>query len=215
LGLVAALIAVELSAAPPAYKSYFGLKGQVNFANHGYYLTDAASGYSGEKDDGVGFGQQIGFEANVGGFVFNRYRVQLDFGMLGKHVDKKSFAEPGVPNGLKFSETAYYATIGGIYSSRQTPWGGLYGGAGVGAAFIGTGLNINGITSDISLSPMGAVMFGYEKNMSGRWTLDLGAKVSGWYGSGQHYKEFEHAAEKVGIGFVWNVSMMLGARYGF
>lgn len=197
---------------------YAAIKGMLNFINHGYYLTDptVTPPLDGEKtDEAVAFGAQLGAEINVGKYMNDKWRVQFDFGMLGKYEDAENWDITGYSDGHKFVRQVYYGAFDGIYSAGRREWGGLYYGAGLGLAFVDSGLNPWGSLTENNVSPMGQLLFGYENEIRDGWMIDVGLKTSFLYGVARHYRGFWQTDVQVGTGLVWNLAMTIGIRYDF
>jgi hypothetical protein len=187
---------------------YSGLRGGLSFANHGYFADGDDLGES------VSFGRQFSIELNVGQKLKNKWRIQADFGLLTKHEDEESLQDGG-GNPMIFEESAYYASIDGIYGIG----GGFYAGAGVGMAITDTGFsNWVGAKNQTSVNPMGVLLFGYEYEIGDDIAIDLGVRASAWYGSEQKYTGLVSGGSGVlalATGFAYNLAAMIGIKYNF
>jgi hypothetical protein len=188
----------------PKVKTYVGVKGVVNFVSHSYYADNK------KTDSRLLFGQQVGFELNVGRVLSDGWRTEINVGMLGNSYDKDSFKEV---YGLKFRESAYYVAVNGIHKFGYQMWGGPYLGAGAGLLENITGMNMIGWRDEISFSPMAQFIAGYEQVISGNWLLDLGAKTFFFYSPDKEYAGL--AGMKIKTGFVWNITIGAGIKYKF
>ncbi|MCL2629653.1 MAG: hypothetical protein FWD33_03135 [Alphaproteobacteria bacterium] len=211
LGAAVCFIAGQTAAADKNF--YIGAKGMANFVSHNFYATIPAYDISSEKvaDADVSFGMQQGLELSLGKYLSRNWRAQVDLGALARRDEKL------VPSqGLGFFESAYYATLNGIYGTGQ----GFYIGAGAGAAYLKTGIEdyAGGSNRASGASPMGAVMIGFERDMSGGLTFDAGVKTFAWYGKEHRYEQLAEppiGVEGIGTGLVWNLALTLGVRYNF
>lgn len=183
---------------PPKIGWYVGMQGAANLVSWTYTADDAEQDMSGRP--------QFGGSLMVGGLVSDNISAELEVGITGAYQDKNTFNNN---DGLYFSHQAYFGALNAIYETPQKDWGGIYAGAGIGLAVVDTEFNDAASTSAQTFSPMGQIMFGYEKDLSRSFALRVGFKGSVYNGRQANYNE----SIKFGLGTLWNTALTLGIKY--
>jgi hypothetical protein len=193
-------IAGSKSKAPAKTGWYAGLGGAANFVSWTYN----ADGVDSEAHSG----RQFGGSLFVGGQMAKSWRGEVEFGLTGTYADKSTF---NANDGLYFSQRAYFAAFNAIYDTPQENWGGFYAGGGLGLAVVGTEFNDANSASASSFSPMGQILFGYQKDITDALTAHVGFKGGAYYGARQDYG----SGVQFGLGMIWNAGAAFGVRYKF
>ena len=179
---------------------YIGIRGILNFINHGYYAD------GGVTESTVDFGQSLGTEMNFGIALEKNWWLELDLGHIGTYTDNENFSEV---SGLEFRESADYFLVNGIYVASS----GFYVGPGLGIIAHKTGLNAVGWQEEYSFSPIAQVMVGLEHKIAKDWVIDFGTRLSTFYGTDQEFTGLPNIS--IRTGFVWNFALIMGIKYKF
>lgn len=178
------------------------------------------------KDD-FNFKPMIGFAASVGKWYDPDWRFELEGGYTGHYADSSDDVE--------FAISAPYLTFNALYNfgGAYNKDGGFYVGPGVGMAFpeteiSGGGTEVfflhNGRTKQV-ISPMLALLLGYQFPISDSFAFDIGYKLSTFSGT-SHSRDFQiwdginpatietHTFTNK-TGWLLNNAFSLGIRYYF
>ena len=200
-------------------------------AKTGWYVGGRASlsllnwenEYSTEPEIGVGDSTEDFTEAVYGGNVFVGHtfkyfwRAEVEAGLIGQYDD--------ADQGYSFKLTVPYLVANGYYDFAN----GFYAGAGLGIALPKTELDddmfVSGGRSERSVSPMGALMFGYTHKLDYNLVLDVRYRLAGFMGT-EHKRVWADGAVLNGedvagytfkndIGLMLDNSFSVGVRYEF
>lgn len=178
-------------------------------------LLDWENEYS-SNDPGVNEAynkDEYSFESVFGGSVFAGrtfnyfWRAEVEAGLVGQFEDKD--------DGAEFKLTVPYVLANGYYDFSN----GLYVGAGLGIAMPKTELDMaafeSGDRSKTTVSPMGALMFGYTHKLDYNLVLDLRYRLAA-FGGTDHERTLDNGFKfKNEIGLILDNSVSLGIRYEF
>jgi hypothetical protein len=200
-------------------------------AKTGWYVGGRASlsllnwenEYSTEPEIGVGDSTEDFSEVVYGGNVFVGrtfkyfWRAEVEAGLIGQYDD--------ADQGYSFKLTVPYLVANGYYDFAN----GFYAGAGLGIALPKTELDddmfVSGGRSERSVSPMGALMFGYTHKLDYNLVLDVRYRLAGFMGT-EHKRVWADGAVLNGedvagytfkndIGLMLDNSFSVGVRYEF
>lgn len=185
----------------------------LNWENE--YSTSPEIGIGDNTED---FSETVFGGSVFGGYTFNYFwRAEVEAGLIGQYEDKDA--------GYEFKLTVPYVLANGYYDFSN----GLYVGAGLGVAMPKTELDDDafksGDRSKTTVSPMGALMFGYTHKLDYNLVLDLRYRLAA-FGGTDHERSFENGAFvgstdltgvkfKNEIGLILDNSVSLGIRYEF
>lgn len=192
---------------------YVGGRAELNLMSwNNKYSSDYVNVNKDFSKDKYSFEPMFGASMFAGKQFAYFWRAELEAGYLGYFNDKDNLAE--------FSLSIPYMTANLYYDFVN----GLYVGAGLGAALPTT--TLDGYYFDYhkrketSVSPMGALMFGYSYELDYNLTLDLRYRLSGLMGTTHRVDMVE---DETGnplffenkIGFILDNSISIGLRYEF
>ena len=197
--------------APPQNNWYVGVSGALNMAS--WEMEN--SGYGNTESDRVSMEPMIGFGVSVGRTLPQNWRVELAVGTFGEYSDSNA--------NVTFNHSAHYAMMNVVRSSEQTEWGALYIGFGAGAVVSNTQMSYGGgpydAATDGGVSPVGAVMFGWEKHLARNTVLNIGYRFAAYQGpNGTLGGIMTNTGVWNGawdMGFVMNNSLEMGLRFLF
>lgn len=176
-------------------------------------VYDSSDPYS--KDDfSVG---QLGGAISFGQKFNKNWRLEAEAGYFSKYDEQEEGADFGI--------SAPYLIANVMYDMDLKDWGGFYFGAGIGAAFVTTSLEswrlFSGDKKKTSVSPMGALMIGYQYPINEKFFLDVRYRLSGFNGT-EHTQQWMANDGNDTIydftndtGFILNNALSVGVRYEF
>lgn len=158
---------------------------------------------------------QMGGGISLGQKFNSHWRLEGEVGWFGKYSEDE--------NAVEFGVHAPYVIANVMYDFDIGQYGGFYLGAGVGAAFPTTHLAswrfFAGDENKTSVSPMGALMLGWQYPISDKFYLDIKYRLSGYEGT-EHTRRWMDTNNVVydftnKMGFVLNNALSFGVRYEF
>jgi opacity protein-like surface antigen len=174
-------------------------------------VYDSSDPYSKDKFS-IG---QLGGGLSFGQKFSQNWRLEGEAGWFGKYSEQE--------NGAEFSIHTPYVLANVLYDMDVRAWGGFYFGAGIGMAFPTTSLEswrfFDGDQKKTSVSPMGALMVGYQYPIYERFWLDVKYRLSGFNGT-KHTRPWMATSNVVydftnKTGFILNNTLFVGVRYDF
>ncbi|MCL1892511.1 MAG: porin family protein [Alphaproteobacteria bacterium] len=163
--------------------------------------------------DSYSFAQQLGFDMRAGYQFAPKWRAELNYGYTG------AFEDSG--GAFKFALSSQYIMANALYTIRQWTTTSVYGGPGVGAAFLqsrmaGIAFLPDGKDTQTKATYAGQLMLGVEEALTPEFFIGLSYRLM--YNGGMTNRR-EHVANDgyldTKIGNVLTNSLMLGARFKF
>lgn len=172
------------------------------------YSTDAVPLDSSADHDDFSFEPVFNANMAFGKRINYFWRAEVEAGYLFEFTDKD--------DGVEYSFSTPYLIANGYYDFTN----GLYVGAGLGVALPITKLDAPGFTdtgnrTEVGVSPMGALMFGYTHKLDDNMVLDLRYRFAGFWGTEQERELADVYYFKNKMGFVMDNSLSIGIRYEF
>lgn len=191
---------------------YMGIRGELSFLNWKNEYKDESDAKLGS--DSFDFKPVVGIDIFVGYQFVEKWRVDLEFGYLGKYSETETeyWENPGTEK-YRFDLETYYLMANG-YRDFQN---GLYVGLGAGGAFVKTLIDSTEVAGEKStkFSPMGALMFGWSHELDDKVTFDLRYRFAVFHGGNLDIDAGAGRKVKTEIGFIKDNSFSAGIRYSF
>jgi opacity protein-like surface antigen len=189
---------------------YIGARGALNLANFKNEYSFVA--YPTTDSDSYSFARQLGFEVAAGWQFARKWRAELSYGYSGKYEDKDSAAD--------FSLSSQNFMANALYTIKKWTATNVYGGAGVGASLVRSGISGSMFLSDgkdfqTKATFAGQLMLGIEQDLEPGFAVGLQYRLM--YGGGVEHRRNDIWNDTMitKIGGTLTNSVMIGARVKF
>lgn len=193
---------------------YMGLHADLSFLNwKNKYTGQNSEGIIRGSDD-FNFKSVIGLDIFAGYKFNNDMRADIEFGYMGKYTETETERnEHFVTEKTRFDISSYYLMANGYYDFRY----GLYAGAGLGIAFVDVSLDHSAVQkkTETTVSPMGALMFGWAYKLDDKINLDLRYRFALFDGGDVNLDMTGGYYVKTDLGYVLDNTLSAGIRYNF
>lgn len=191
---------------------YLGGRAELSFMNWENEYRDGTNKYLGH--DKFDFKPMLGLDLFTG-YKFTRdFRADIEFGYMGEYSESEFGVDmDGYPYHEEFRFNTYFLTANAYYNIRY----GLYAGAGFGTAISRMAIknSVFGRKSKTSLSPLGAFMLGWVKELAKNTDLDIRYRLSVFDGGSMVVNASDGNAIKIQMGYVMDNSISAGVRCYF
>jgi len=182
---------------------YMGLNGDLSFLSW-------KNKYSGDDfgSDRFNLKSMLGADVVVG-YNFNKnWRVDTEFGYVGKYTEKETESTDSGIVKSEFSLQTYYADLNAYCDIAY----GLYAGVGGGLAIVKLSADDTRVSSasTTNLSPMGALMFGWAYALDEKIDFDIRYRFAVFNGG-----DLNIGGVNIDSGIVMNNSLSVGVKYYF
>ena len=181
---------------------YMGLNGDLSFLTWKNKYSDGAF-----PADKFNFKPLLGADLVVGYRFDKKWRVDGEFGYIGKYTEKET-EDFGYITKSEFSLETYYIDANAYYDLKY----GLYAGAGLGLAIVNLSADDTqaSAASTTNVSPMGAAMFGWTYVLDEKVDFDVRYRFALFDGG-----DLNIGGVKVDAGTVMDNSLSVGVKYHF
>lgn len=197
---------------PKNYRMYAGLHFGLSLLNWENEYTNQNGTKLGS--DNFNFKSVIGGDVFVGYKISDKFRADAELGYIGKYSEGETeYFENYLTEKTKFDLETYYLMANGYYNFKH----GLYGGAGLGLAFVNTELDHSLLekSSETNVSLMVALMFGWMYRLDERSSLDLRYRLATFDGGDLKTNTGAGTYVKTDLGWFWDNSFTVGISYKF
>lgn len=189
-------------------KWYVSAHADLSFLSWKNEYTESSTPAEGSEE--LSFKPVIGADIAIGAELDKNWRADLELGYIGNYSEQETYFAPGsiLPDQIDFNLNAVYATINGYYGFDS----GVYFGLGAGVAVVRVSLDDSLMfeESKTSVSPMGAIVLGWNSRVTEKTYLDIRYRLAAFSGSTLQYLTFENK-----IGLITDNSVSVGVRYMF
>lgn len=185
-------------------KYYMGLSGDLSFLTWKNKYSGTESG-----SERFAFKPVVGLDLSVGYKIDQDWRVEGEFGYIGKFSDTETETISGFPvEKTEFSLQTYYIDANAYYDIAH----GFYAGLGAGLAIVDLDADHSAVmnASATNVSPMGAVMFGWLYSLDEKIDLDVRYRFAIFDGG-----DLNIGGVNVDTGIIMNNSLSVGIKYHF
>ncbi len=151
----------------------------------------------------------IGADIAIGTELDKNWRADLELGYMGNYSEQETeYYDNYYTEKTDFNLSTIYATLNAYYGFNS----GIYIGAGAGAAVVEMYLehSVLSKSSKTNVSPMGAVMLGWNSRMTEKTYLDIRYRLAAFSGS-----TLENIGVQTKVDLITDNSLSVGVRYVF
>ncbi len=192
------------------YDFYLGIRFAYNMASFSNQYSLASDPFDSETES-FSLVPQIGFDMSLGYRFAPKWRAELNYGETGTFDDHDS--------GATFSLSSQYLTVNAIYTLAR--WGAtsIYGGAGLGLAFVevtdaGPVFTNDGNDSQTETTFATQLIAGLEQDISNNFSIHIQYRLM-YTGGQSHSRGVTGDIFINDVSNIWTNSLMVGARLKF